>query len=67
MPTKKYNPFRTAFSKAAPADQLKAVKKVVKSFDTLQQCVNELYRVNPVLSVRQDGRLMFLTDKHLFV
>jgi hypothetical protein len=67
MSTKKYNPFRTAFSKAAPDDQLKAVKKALPSFDSLQHAVNELVRVNPVISIRQDGRLSFLTDKHLFV
>jgi hypothetical protein len=60
------NPFRAKFTKLAPADQIKAVKKLQDRFPTLLQIVSELTKVDPVISIRQDGRLSFVTDKHLF-
>jgi hypothetical protein len=62
----KKNPFRAKFSRLAVPDQIKAVKKLEDRFPTLQHIVNELMKVDPVISIRQDGRLSFLTDKQLF-
>jgi hypothetical protein len=61
----KQNPFRAKFSKLPVADQIKAVKKLQDRFPTLSQIVNELNRVDPVVSIRQDGRVTFLTDTYL--
>lgn len=62
----KKNPFRVRFTKAAIPDQLKAVKKLENRFPSLLQIVSELTKIDPVISIRQDGRMSFVTDKHLF-
>ena len=62
----KNNPFRARFSRLPVPEQIKAVKKLEDRFPSLGQIVAELTKVDPYISIRQDGRLTFLSDKHLF-
>jgi len=63
----KHSPFRAQFTKAPIDVQIRILTKVKTGFESLPQLVNELTRVNPVISVCRDGRASLLTDKHLFV
>jgi NAD kinase len=67
MQKKTYSPFRCKFSKAEPADQLKVLRKLTGKDTSLLNIINELFRIDPVISVRSDGRVNFLTDRHLFI
>jgi ABC-type transporter lipoprotein component MlaA len=62
---KTYNPFRTAYSKLCPKDQLRLVKKLLSPTRTLTEVVNQLTRVDPYVTVQQSGRLSLMSDKHL--
>jgi hypothetical protein len=62
---REYNPFRQRFNKLAVSDQLRVVKLFVKRHPALNQIVNELSNIDPIISFRQNGTFKLLTDKHL--
>jgi len=63
--SKSQNTFRTSFLKLSPADQLRVLKKFISKGHAVKDSVDSLTRVNPYVSIRQNGVVSLLTDKHL--